>query len=55
MSQNGKGKKNETLIKFNAPEVLKNDLQGLANDRNITLSSLLRLIASEYVKRSRQS
>lgn len=55
MTLNGKGKKNETLIKFYAPEALKNDLQELANDRNITLSSLLRLIASEYVKRNKQS
>ena len=55
MYQNGKGKKNETLIKFNAPETLKSDLQELANERNITLSSLLRLIASEYVRRNRQT
>lgn len=52
MSQNGKNKKNETIIKFNAPESLKNNLQELANERNIALSSLLRLISSEYVKRN---
>jgi molybdopterin-guanine dinucleotide biosynthesis protein A len=52
MSNNGN--KNEALIKFVAPEELKQALQQLANERNISLSSLLRLIASEYVKRNRQ-
>jgi hypothetical protein len=42
---------NEVLIKFVAPRELKGALQALANERNITLSALLRLIASEYVKR----
>jgi len=51
MSNNGN--KNEALIKFVAPVELKADLQQLANERNIALSSLLRLIASEYVKRNR--
>jgi hypothetical protein len=41
----------EELIKFFAPEELKTSLQTLANDRNITLSALLRLITTEYVKR----
>jgi hypothetical protein len=45
--------KNEALIKFVAPIELKQALQQLANERNITISSLLRLIASEYVKRNR--
>ncbi len=45
--------RNEALIKFVAPTDLKQDLQQLANERNIALSSLLRLIASEYVKRNR--
>ena len=45
--------RNEALIKFVAPTELKQDLQHLANERNIALSSLLRLIASEYVKRNR--
>jgi hypothetical protein len=52
MSNNGN--KNEALIKFVAPIDLKEALQQLANERNITLSSLLRLIASEYVKRNKQ-
>jgi len=43
----------EVLIKFVAPDELKSALQALANERNITLSALLRLIASEYVKRQR--
>ncbi len=50
MSNNGN--KNEALIKFVAPKDLKLALQRLANERNIALSSLLRLIASEYVKRN---
>ena len=43
---------NETVIKFVTPGELKRALQALANERNITLSALLRLIASEYVKRA---
>ena len=42
---------NEVLIKFVAPRELKRTLQALANERNITLSALLRLVTSEYVKR----
>jgi hypothetical protein len=45
--------KNEALIKFVAPVDLKKSLLQLAKERNIALSSLLRLIASEYVKRNR--
>jgi hypothetical protein len=45
--------KNKALIKFVAPIDLKQSLQTLANERNIALSSLLRLIASDYVKRNR--
>jgi len=45
--------RNEALIKFVAPIDLKQSLQQLANERNIALSSLLRLIASDYVKRNR--
>lgn len=44
---------NEVLIKFVAPGELKSALQELANERNIALSALLRLITSEYVKRNR--
>ena len=44
---------NEVRIKFVAPEELKGDLQALANERNITLSALLRLISSDYVRRNR--
>ena len=42
-----KNNKNEALIKFVTPIDLKKSLQQLANERNIALSSLLRLIASE--------
>ena len=44
---------NEVLIKFVAPRRLKDALQELANERNITLSAVLRLVTSEYVKRNR--
>jgi hypothetical protein len=44
---------NEVRIKFVAPDELKRELQTLANERNITLSALLRLVTSEYVKRNR--
>jgi hypothetical protein len=54
MYQNGRKTKNEALIKFVAPIDLKNSLQELAKERNIALSSLLRLIASDYVKRNKQ-
>lgn len=43
---------NEVLIKFLTPQKLKRALQELANERNITLSALMRLITSEYVKRT---
>ena len=42
----------EVRIKFVAPAELKEALQTLANERNITLSALLRLVTSEYVKRN---
>jgi hypothetical protein len=48
-----KSNRNEALIKFVAPVELKISLLELAKERNIALSSLLRLIASEYVKRNR--
>lgn len=54
MYQNGKKTRNEALIKFVAPIDLKNSLQELANERHIAVSSLLRLIASEYVKRNKE-
>ena len=52
MTINNNNKKiNGTLIKFVAPEKLKRTLQELANERNITISALLRLITTEYAKR----
>jgi len=42
----------QELIKFQAPHKLKLTLLALANERNITLSALMRLMASEYVKRN---
>ena len=52
MTQNNRKNINEVRIKFVAPTELKDALQELANERNITLSALLRLVTSEYVKRS---
>ena len=40
------------LPRFVSLAELKETLQALANERNITLSALLRLIASEYVRRN---
>ncbi len=45
---------NDELIKFLAPRRLKHDLEELAAERNITLSALLRLVMSEYVRRTNQ-
>ncbi len=45
---------NERLIKFVAPPDLKAALLRLARERNITLSALLRLISSEYVRREKR-
>jgi len=53
MSNNGN--KNGALIKFVVPIELKEELRQLSYERNITLSSLLRLIASDYIKRNRQT
>ncbi len=55
MSYNRNKTKNEVLIKFVAPQELKSAIQLLADERNISLSSLLRLITSEYVKRNKQT
>lgn len=55
MTTNGNQKNiGEVLIKFHAPEELKLALQALAGERNITLSALLRLVTSEYVKRNQE-
>ena len=40
----------ETVVKFRAPKELKRATQELANERNIALSALLRLIVTEYIK-----
>ena len=46
---------NDVVIRFVAPGKLRDTLQELANERNITLSALLRLITTEYVKRNTTS
>ena len=43
-------RKNTDLIKFVVPVNLKQELLGLASARNISLSALLRLIVSDYIK-----
>jgi len=45
---------NAVLIKFFSPERLKKELLDLAAERNIALSALLRIIASDYIRRSKQ-
>jgi molybdopterin-guanine dinucleotide biosynthesis protein A len=44
---------NEVLIKFLVPRRLKKALQEKAQERNITISAFMRLISSEYVKRTK--
>ena len=46
---------NATLIKFVAPHSLKETLSELAFERSISLSALLRIIASEYIKRDQKA
>lgn len=46
---------NEALIKFLTPQSLKQALEELAEERNITLFAPLRLVTSEYVRRTRQT
>jgi hypothetical protein len=53
--QSNKGNNNGVLIKFLAPPNLKRALEDLARERNIALSALLRLVTSEYVRRTQQT
>ena len=46
---------NDVLIKFLAPRKLKRVLEELAAERNVALSALLRLVLSEYVRRTHQT
>jgi len=43
---------NKDLIKFLVPKPLKDTLLIIALERNISISALLRIITSEYAKRS---
>ncbi len=52
VQDNSSNNPNGVLIKFLAPQKLKRALEDLAIERNIALSALLRLIASEYVRRA---
>ncbi len=40
-----------TILKFTVPLDLKHTLQSLADERYLTLSAMMRVIASEYIKR----
>jgi hypothetical protein len=51
MSHNHHPAKRKVYIKFGVPTNLKDTLQALADERNIGLSALLRLIATEYIRR----
>lgn len=51
MTHNYKKLIQEERVKFLVPRGLKTSLQRLADERNISLSALMRLIASEYIKR----
>jgi hypothetical protein len=53
MSQKLRNLTDEALIKFWLPSKLKLELQHLANARSLSLSALLRLIVTEYVKAKR--
>ena len=53
MAQTGTNNQtSKTTLKVVVPEELKGALQEMAHERNISLSALLRLIASTYVKRN---
>lgn len=43
----------EEIVKFLVPRELKQALLQLAKERNIALSALMRLIASDYIKRNK--
>ena len=53
MSLFRKPNRHDTVIKFNASEELKDDLIDLAESRNISLSALLRLVLTEYVRNNK--
>lgn len=50
MDTNLRNNKKEVLIKVLTPVHLKNDLLELAGSRNVSLSALVRIALSEYVK-----
>lgn len=50
---NHKHRVQEQIVKFHVPRDLKTSIQELAHERNISLSALMRLIATEYLKRNK--
>ena len=50
VTKNSAKKPNETFIKFHLPLKLKQQLEQLANEKSISISSLMRVIATEYIK-----
>jgi hypothetical protein len=55
MSPKNNQQHSKVFIKFGVPTSLKNTLQKLANERNIGLSALLRLISTEYIRRNKST
>lgn len=53
MFQKPRNLTDEAIIKFFLPQDLKNQLQQLASNRSLSLSALLRLIVTEYIKSKR--
>ena len=45
----------EEQVKFLVPRDLKSSLQKLADERNVSLSALMRIITTQYVKRNNPS
>ena len=50
MTQFNNTAQDKTLVKFLVPHTLKSSIQKQAQDRNISLSSYLRLIVTQYIK-----
>jgi len=53
--RNTKDLQHATLIKFVAPHSLKETLSEMALERSVSLSALLRIIASEYIKHDQKT
>lgn len=45
--------KNEAAIKVRLPEALYKEVKGMADGKNINLSSMVRIILTEYIKQNK--